>query len=52
MRVTEIAPGGYVVAARDRWGREVTHTGSESELAEMIEDVERYADSVAAADPG
>jgi hypothetical protein len=52
MRVTEIAPGGYVVAARDRWGREVTHTGSESELAQMIEDVERYAESVAAADPG
>jgi hypothetical protein len=46
MRVTEIARGGYVVTARDRWGREVTHTGSETELAQMIEDVERYAASV------
>jgi hypothetical protein len=47
IRVKEMSPGGYVVAARDRWGREVTHTGSESEIAKMIEDVERYAESVA-----
>jgi hypothetical protein len=48
IRVTEIAPGGYVVAASDRWGRQVTHTGSEDDLERMIEDVERYAESVAA----
>jgi hypothetical protein len=46
MSVKEIAPGGYVVAARDRWGREMTHTGSEEELARMIEDVEGYAEKV------
>jgi hypothetical protein len=40
------ATGGYVVAARDRWGREVTHSGSWDELERMIEDVERYAEAV------
>jgi hypothetical protein len=48
IRVQEFAPGGYRVAARDRWGREVTHTGSEADLDQLIEEVERYAESIAA----
>jgi hypothetical protein len=48
LRIREIAPGGYVVAARDRWGRQVTHTCPEAELSRTIEDVERYAERVAA----
>jgi hypothetical protein len=47
--VREFAPGGYVVAAQDRWGRQTTQRCAESELERVIEEVEQYAEKVAAA---
>jgi hypothetical protein len=43
LRVSEVSNGHYVVVARDRWGREVSRSGSETELEAMIEDCEEYA---------
>jgi hypothetical protein len=47
IRVMEFAPGGYAVAAQDRWGRQVNQTCAEGELQRVIEEVERYAENVA-----
>ncbi len=49
IRVTEFANGGWHVTARDRWGREFSQTGGDSDVPEMIEAAERYAESVTAA---
>jgi hypothetical protein len=48
MRVEEVSPFIYVVYARDRWGHEVKHSGTEDELDRVIEDVEKYAESISA----
>jgi hypothetical protein len=49
IRITEVSAGVYVVVARDRWGREVSHTGTpgtDAELDRLLEDVERSAEAV------
>jgi hypothetical protein len=43
VRVKEFANRGWIVTARDRWGREITHTGGDADVPRMIEDVEQYA---------
>jgi hypothetical protein len=48
IRVKECAPGEYVVAAQDRWGRQVTQRCADSELERVIEEVEQYAERVSA----
>lgn len=48
IRVEEVSLGVYRVSARDRWGRECSHTGvagTDDELDRLIEDVERYIGS-------
>jgi len=45
--VEEISAGVFRVSARDRWGRECSHTGTENDLDRLLEDVERYAETVA-----
>jgi hypothetical protein len=45
LRVSEVSNGHWVVVARDRWGREVSRSGGDSELEAMIEDCEDYASS-------
>jgi hypothetical protein len=47
IRVEEISPYVYRVSARDRWGHECSHTGTEDDLPWLIEDVERYAEGIA-----
>ncbi len=46
LRVEEFAPGGYRVTARDRWGREVSHTCTEADVGKTIEDCEQYAEAI------
>lgn len=47
IRVEEVSACVYRVSARDRWGHEVSHTGTENDLERLIEDVECYAEHVA-----
>jgi hypothetical protein len=48
IKVAEFANGGWRVKARDRWGRGIEQTGGDSDVPRMIEEAERYAESVAA----
>src|SRR5258708_5115022 len=48
IKVEEFANGGWRVKARDRWGRGIEQTGGDSDIPRMIEEAERYAQSVAA----
>jgi hypothetical protein len=47
IRVEEVSAYVYRVSARDRWGHEVSHTGTGNDLDHLIEDVERYAERMA-----
>ncbi len=49
IKVREIAPGGFVVAAQDRWGRRMTQTCDGADLERVIEEVEKYAEKVGGA---
>ncbi len=48
IKVEEFANGGWRVKARDRWGRGIEQTGGDSDVPRMLEEAERYAESVAA----
>jgi hypothetical protein len=48
LRVKEVSAGHYVVTARDRWGREVSHEGGEADVSRMIEECERFAEAARA----
>jgi hypothetical protein len=43
LRMSEVSNGHWVVVARDRWGREVSRSGGDTELEAMIEECEEYA---------
>jgi hypothetical protein len=47
LRVAEVCNGHWVVLARDRWGREVSRSGCEGDVANMIEECEEYAAATA-----